>query len=152
MAAFETMPVNGVVSLVQARERHLLPEEIAVVKAALEAHPKTHNYRLDVKPERLVVHEREVPDMDGLLGIFGARFGMPPGKEQQLRDELVQRGRFTPLLRFILNDAETRDFRAARQRTRGRIDDWIFVNRGDLADLAETLVPTLGTDAFFELY
>ena len=123
------MPVNGVVSLAQARERHLLPEEIAVVKAALEAHPKTHNYRLDVKPERLVVHEREVPDMDGLLGIFGARFGMPPGKEQQLRDELVQRG-----------------------RTRGHIDDWIFVNRGDLADLAETLVPTLGTDAFFELY
>jgi hypothetical protein len=37
MAAFETMPVNGVVSLAQARERHLLPEEIAVVKAALEA-------------------------------------------------------------------------------------------------------------------
>ena len=71
--------------------------------------------------------------MDGLLGIFGARFGMPPGKEQQLRDELVQRGR-------------TPSWDAAR------IDDWIFVNRGDLADLAETLVPTLGTDAFFELY
>jgi hypothetical protein len=144
--------VNGVVSLAQAREQHLLPEEVAVVKAALDAHPKAHNYRLDTKPERLVICEREGPDIDGLLGIFGARFGMPPGKKQQLRDELAQRGRFTPILRFTLTDAETRDFRAARRRTRGRIDDWIFVDSGKLANLAETLIPTLGTDAFFALY
>jgi len=26
------------------------------------------------------------------------------------------------------------------------------VNSGKLADLAQTLIPTLGTDAFFELY
>ena len=144
--------VNGVVSLAKARQQNLLPEEIAAVKAALDDHPRTHNYRLDVKPERLVVHEREGPDIEGLLGVFGARFGMPSGKEQQLRDELAQRGRFTPILRFILNDAETRDFRTERWCFRGRIDDWIFVDSGKLADLAETLIPTLGTDAFFELY
>ena len=64
----------------------------------------------------------------------------------------MQRGHFTPILRFTLTDAEIRDFRAARRRTRGRIDDWIFVDSGKLADLAQTLIPTLGTDAFFELY
>jgi hypothetical protein len=60
--------------------------------------------------------------------------------------------RFTPILRFTLNDTETRDFHAERWCFRGRIDDWIFVDSGKLADLAETLIPTLGTDAFFELY
>jgi hypothetical protein len=140
--------INSVVSLAQARERHLLPAEVEVVQMALDAHPKTHNYRLDVKPERLVIYEREGPDIDGLLGIFGAHFG----KDQQLRDELAQRGRFTPILRFTLNDTETRDFHAERWCFRGRIDDWIFAGSGKLADLAETLIPTLGTDAFFELY
>jgi hypothetical protein len=60
--------------------------------------------------------------------------------------------RFTPILRFILTDVETRNFRAERWCFRGRIDDWIFVDSGKLADLAETLIPTLGTEAFFELY
>jgi hypothetical protein len=49
-------------------------------------------------------------------------------------------------------DRETRDFRAERWGFRGRIDDWIFVDSGDLVGLAERLIPTLGTDAFFELY
>jgi hypothetical protein len=144
--------VNGVVSLAKPRERYLLSEEITAVKAALGEHPKAHNYRLDVKPERLVIYEREGPDIDGLLGIFGAHFGMSPGKEQQLRDELTQRGHFAQVLRFVLTDAKTRDFRAARRRTRGRSDDWIFMGSGKLADLVQTLVPKLGTDVFFNLY
>jgi hypothetical protein len=144
--------LNGVVSLAQAREQHLLPEEIAAVRAALDAHPRAHNYRLDVKPERLVIYEGEGPDLEELLNLFGANFGLTPGKRQELRGELAQRGRFTPILRFILNDTETRDFRADRWCFRGRIDDWIFVDSGQLADLAPRLVPKLGTEAFLDLY
>jgi hypothetical protein len=146
--------VNGVVSLAQAREQHLLPEEIAAVEAALDDHPKTHNYRLDVKPERLVIYERVGPDADVLFEAVAAYGGVevPTDLKQRLRDDIEHYGRFTPILRFILTDAETRDFRAERWCFRGRIDDWIFVDSGNLADLAETLIPTLGTDAFFELY
>ncbi len=147
--------VNGVVSLAQACEQQLLPEEIAVVKAALNQHPKSHNYRLDVKPERLLIYERVGPDAETLLKAVSADGSVEvprPDLKQRLRDELAQRGRFTPMLRFILNDIETRDFRAERWCFRGRIDDWIFVDSGKLADLAQRLIPTLGTDAFFELY
>lgn len=144
--------INGVVSLAQVREQQLLPEEIAAVQAALDAHPQPHNYRLDVKPESLVIYEREGPDSDELLNLFRANFGLTPGKRQELRGELAERGRFTPILRFILNDTETRDFRAERWCFRGRIDDWIFVNSGRLAGLAQRLVPLLGTEAFFDLY
>ena len=144
--------INGVVSLVQAREQRLLPEEIAAVRAALDAHPQAHNYRLDVQPERLVIYEGEGADIDKLLNRFGASFGLMLGKQQQLRDELAQRRRFTPVLRFSLNDAETRDFRAERWCFRGSIDDWIFVDSGQLGKLVQKLVPKLGTEAFFELY
>jgi hypothetical protein len=146
--------VNGIVSLAKARERHLLPEEIATVKAALEAHPKTQNYRLDAKPERLVIYGREGPAADALFEAVAAYGGIavPSDLKQRLRDDMERYSRFTPILRFILTDAETRDFRAERWCFRGRIDDWIFVDSGKLASLAETLIPTLGTDAFFELY
>jgi hypothetical protein len=146
--------VNGIVSLAKARERHLLPEEIATVKAALEAHPKTQNYRLDAKPERLVIYERVGPDADALFEAVAAYGGIavPSDLKQRLRNDMERYSRFTPILRFTLNDTETRDFHAERWCFRGRIDDWIFVDSGKLADLAETLIPTLGTDAFFELY
>jgi hypothetical protein len=48
----------------------------------------------------------------------------------------------TSILRFILTDTETRDFRVERWCFRGRIDDWIFVDSGKLADLAQALIPT----------
>jgi hypothetical protein len=146
--------INGVVSLAQAREQHLLPEEIAVVKATREAHPKAHNYRLEIKPEHLVIYEREGPAADALfeaLQSYGG-VGVSSDLKQRLRGDLEPFGRFTPILRFTLTDAETRAYRAERWRFQDHIDNWIFVDSGKLADLAETLIPTLGTEAFFELY
>jgi hypothetical protein len=146
--------VNGIVSLAQAREHHLLPAEIAAVEAALDDHPQAHTYRLDVKPERLVIYERVGTGTDALLEAVAAYSGIavPSDLKQRLRDDMERYSRFTPILRFILNDTETRDFRAERWCFWGRIEDWIFVDSGKLADLAETLIPTLGTDALFDLY
>jgi hypothetical protein len=147
--------INGIVSLAKARhQRHLLSEELAVVKAALDDHPKTHNYRLDVQPERLVIYGREGPAADALFEAFVAYSGIeiPSDVTQRLRGDLEPFGRFTPILRFTLTDAETRAYRAERWRFQDDIDHWIFVDSGKLADLVETLIPTLGTEAFFELY
>jgi hypothetical protein len=146
--------VNGIVSLAQARERHLLPEEIAAVEAALAEHPKAQNYRLDFQLERLVIYGREGPAADALFEAFVAYSGIeiPSDVTQRLRGDLEPFGRFTPILRFTLTDAETRAYRAERWRFQDDIDNWIFVDSGRLTDLAQTLIPTLGTDAFFELY
>ncbi len=146
--------VNGIVSLAQTREQHLLPDEIKAVEAALGAHPQARNYRLSVKPDRLVIYEREGPDADALFEAVQAYGGVEVSSDlrQRLRDEAENFGRFTPILCFILDDVETRDFHAERWCYLGDIDDWIFVDSGKLTEMAQRLVPKLGTEAFFEPY
>jgi hypothetical protein len=58
--------VNGVVSLAKARPALIRSEELALVQAAVAVHPKSRNYRVDVKGERIVVYEREGPDSDDM--------------------------------------------------------------------------------------
>jgi hypothetical protein len=75
-----------------------------------------------------------------------------PGLDQRIRDEIEQHGRFTPVLRFILDDEARRTFRAERWCYLGSIDDWIDIGSpGPLDRLARQMVPKLGTEAFFEL-
>jgi hypothetical protein len=57
-----------------------------------------------------------------------------------------------PVLRFILEDEEARVYRAERWCYLGSIDDWIFVDTGPLERMAQRMIPTLGTDAFYELF
>ncbi len=54
--------VNGIVSLSKSQPMLLSDEDIRVVKTALQAHPKTQRYRLDVRPTMLVIYEHVGPD------------------------------------------------------------------------------------------
>jgi hypothetical protein len=74
------------------------------------------------------------------------------GREQEMRETLAEGAQFTPVMRFILADEAERTFRAERWCYRGSIDDWIFVDVGPVAKLARRMIPTLGTDAFYELF
>ena len=57
------------------------------------------------------------------------------------------------MLRFVLVDAVERTFGVERMCYLGSIDDWItLLPTGPVEDLARRLVPTLGTDEFFELF
>ena len=60
---------------------------------------------------------------------------------------------FTPVLRFILDDQETREYHAERWCYLGSVDDWIYVGHsGKIEHLAKILTPKLGTDEIYELY
>ena len=141
--------VNGIVSLVKDRPKLIAPEETAVVEAALKRHPKGGNYRLGVKHNQIVVYERLGPDvknLNAILGIFGPL-------DQRAREYLDHSAQYTPIMRFILDDPEKRDYHAERWCYRGSIDDWIYAGQsGKIETLARKLIPTLGTDNFFELY
>jgi hypothetical protein len=141
--------VNGIVSLVKDRPRLIAPEEMAAIEAALKRHPKGGNYRLSVKHNQIVVYERLGPDVDRLNAIFGIFSPLNKGAEEYL-DRSAQ---YTPIMRFILDDPEKRDYHAERWCFRGSIDDWIYAGQsGEIETLARELIPTLGTDDFYELH
>jgi hypothetical protein len=72
--------VNGIVSLVRDRPSQILPQELAAVKAALQRHPQSRNYRVAIKRKRIEVYERVGPSAEELIA------------------ELAQHGSVTPTL------------------------------------------------------
>jgi hypothetical protein len=146
--------VNGIVSLVKIRPQLIQPEEAASVEAALKRHPKTKNYRVAVKNNQIVIYERVGPNADEFADLFGGAGLFISRRDKERAEEFLDRkAQFTPVIRFILDDQETREYHAERWCYRGSIDDWIYAGySGNIDQLAKKLTPKLGTDAFFELY
>jgi hypothetical protein len=141
------------VSLAKARPTLIRPEELALVQAAVAAHPKARNYRVDVKGERIVVYEREGADPDRVARDLAGPMGLPVAVVAARMRETFDRGaRFTPVLRFIVADEAKRTFYVERWCYLGSIDDWVDIGAAvQLSSLVKQTVPKLGTDAFYEL-
>ena len=145
--------VNGIVSLVKDRPPQLHASEIATIEAQLHKHPKSRNYRLGVKSDRMEIYELVGPDPQTLIAALRRESVLSPDMAERLQAERDRYGQFTPVLRFILADPERRTFRAERMCWLGSIDDWIDVEpHGPIEKVARALIPKLGTDAFFELH
>jgi len=144
--------VNGVVSLVKDRPSLLLPAEIAAVEEAVRQHPKARNYRVNARRDRIEVYEMAGPDPDALVADLQGLGAFMRGWENKLWERLYDSAQFTPVLRFILRDEKARTYRAERWCYSGSIDGWLFITTGPVEQLARRMVPTLGTDAFFELF
>jgi hypothetical protein len=144
--------VNGIVSLVRDRPALIWPEEVAAVEAAVRRHPKSHKYRVNVKHNRIEVYEQIGPDAEELAAGLAQEGFAIPALADRLRPTMERRAQFTPVLRFILADAERRTFRVERMCYLGSIDDWIDVGpMGTVDRLARHWIPKLGTDQFFGL-
>lgn len=69
--------VNGLVFLMKDRPEQILPEEVAAVEAAVRRHPKSRNYRVSVKHDRIRAtmedHARFTPVMRFILADEGQR-------------------------------------------------------------------------------
>jgi hypothetical protein len=145
--------VNGIVSLVRDRPALIRPEEVAAVEAAVGRHPKAHKYRVSVKHNRIEVYEQVGLDAEELAADLVQEGFAMPGLADRLRSTMERRAQFTPVLRFILANAERRTFRVERWCYLGSIDDWIDVGpMGTVDRLARHWIPRLGTDRFFELF
>ncbi len=145
--------VNGVVSLVKDRPSLIQPEEVAAIEAAVQQHPEARRYRVSVKHDRIEIYEQVGPDYDALLGELHMVGLSRPGIAERLQAFQEQHARYTPVLRFILLDPARRQFSAERMCYRGSVDGWLeLVQTGSVAKLARELIPTLGTDQFYELW
>src|SRR6266849_8666482 len=145
--------VNGVVSLVKERPSLIQPEEVAAIEAAVQQHPEARRYRVAVKGNRIEVYEQVGPDYNALVSELHIPGLSRPGLVEELRALEERHARYTPVLRFILLDPARRRFGAERMCYLGSIDDWLDLGRtGPGAELARALIPTLGTDQFYELW
>ena len=145
--------VNAIVSLVKARPHLIHPDESASVDAVLKKHPKTKNYRVAIKSDQIMIYEDIGGGIDSMRIIFGQAGLNIEGVKERLQVELDRYTQFTPVMRFVLDDQETREYHAERWCYSGSIDDWIHVGHsGKIDKLAKRIIPKLGTDDFFELY
>ena len=145
--------VNGVVSLAKDRPALIQPEEVAAVEAVVQQHPEARRYRVAVKGNRIEVYEQVGPDYNALVSELHIPGLSRPGLAEELRALEERHAHYTPVLRFILLDQARRLFGAQRMSSLGGIDDWLELGQtGPVAKLARALIPTLGTEQFFELW
>jgi hypothetical protein len=145
--------VNGVVSLVKDRPSLFQPWEVVAVEAAVQQHPEARRYRVAVKHDRIEIYEQVGPDYEALLSDLQPLGLSRPGLAEQLRAEEERYAQYAPVLRFILLDPKRRLFGVERMCYLGSIDGWLELRQtGPVAKLAPALIPTLGTDQFFELW
>ena len=144
---------NGVVSLVKARPALVHPAEVAAVEAAVRRRPQAPAYLVVAKPDRIEVYAREGLDVAAVERRLRAAGVSPVGLTAALREEAERTARYVPMLRFRLRDPAQRTFWAERMCYVGDIDDWLTLgDTGPVEGLAAELVPTLGTDAFYDLW
>ena len=145
--------VNGVVSLAKDRPALIQPEEVEAVKSAVQQHPEAHRYRVAVKGSRIEVYEQVGPDYNALVSELHIPGLSRPGLAEELRALEERHAHYTPVLRFTLLDPNQRRFGSERMSSLGGIDDWLELRQtGPVAKLARVLIPTLGTEQFFELW
>ena len=124
---------------------------------AVRRHPRASEYRVEARPDYILVYERLGPAADELLAVLGAA-GLGPNRlggmasAARIRETLERDARYAPVLRFRLVDADRRVFGVARRRYLAGRDEWLALGRtGPVAELARRVVPLLGTDEFFGL-
>jgi hypothetical protein len=146
--------VNGVVSLVKDRQQLILPEEIQVIEAALRRHPKGNNYRVSAKGKQIVIYERQGPDAEDMVEIFGNSLPMYSRQEllEGMRALLDKNAQYSPMLHFNLVDAAERTFCAERAMYVSSLPEWVDIcDCGPLQSLVDQIIPLLDTDEYFEL-
>ena len=146
--------VNGVVSLVKDRPALIQPEEVEAVEAAVQQHPEARRYRVAVKGNRIEVYQQVGPDYNALVSELHIPGLLRPGLAEELRALEERHAHYTPLLRFTLLDPKQRWFGAQRMSSLGGVDEWLELHgqTEPVAKLARALIPSLGTEQFYELW
>lgn len=145
--------VNGVVSLVKDRPALILPEEVAVVEEAVNQHPQARQYRVVVKHNWIEIYEQADANYETLLDVLQPAGYFDPSLAERLQSEMEHYAQYTPVLRFNLLDPVQRRFGVQRMCYRSSVDGWLeLAKTGSVATLAHALIPTLGTDKFYELF
>lgn len=123
-------------------------QEIAVVEKGVKKFAKLDHFKIDVKQKSIVIF---LPNQN--VNDLAAMFGGEPLALSQKANKLFQNFlSYSPMMRFVLVDKESRNFCVDRWCFRGAIDDWITLDYSDdLADLVKRYCPHLARESFYDL-
>lgn len=165
--------VNGQVSVRTVRRPLILPLEEQLVRQSLERHDR-RQYRAEAKDRFITIHEPQY-DPEGMvarladpLGDWG-ELGRTVGaivrrqvgdtaweeylcQRRERAERQVERGmRYSPVLRFQLDDADRRLYSVDRMRYTG-YGGWLALSFGlALPAACDRYIPLLGTEKLFEV-
>ena len=143
------IPTTALVVLRKSKPTLILPEERLFVEDSARRQSGVRQIIVDVEEQALVVY---LPSMSDNVAheLFG--FLAPLGRMQDAKDLLFAASVYTPMLRFELENPETRLFTVQRWCFLGSIDDWFFLGGPrSLADHVNKYAKHLGNESFFEL-
>jgi len=140
---------NGIVSLRKIVEKAVKEDESNAIKRELERHEHTKTCRVEVKGKTITVFEpdKKEEDINRIMsfGIFTPR--------ADLAEYIKKSQRYTPVLRFTVQDEKRRLFVAQRYCFLGSREGWIPLSRRDkIGTLAKKYVKHVGKESFYELY
>ena len=141
---------NAQVFLRRIPPKIITDEERQVVEDGMRKYAEVQDYKIDVKGNAIVVYTAD-QDIETLVGLFKDVYPEPTTNTQLmtlLRNEI----HYSPMLQFLLEDAQRRLFTAQRYCFRGSVDDWIDIGYGPLTTLVKQYVQHLGKESYFELY
>jgi len=95
-----------------------------------------------------------IPDRnpDVVDNVFSTLFGLDGEQAASMGNWTAKHVRYSPMMRFVLRDADERLFEVQRWCFRGSIDGWICLDGpASLPMLVDKYAPHLGHESFFEL-
>ncbi|MEJ6951381.1 hypothetical protein [Natronospora cellulosivora (SeqCode)] len=132
---------DGKVYLIKETPKIISGEEKKIIETSIKKYSNAKYYRVYVKKGVITVYLAQ-DNADSLMSFIG-----PFSDQKKLKKYL----NYSSKMRFSLVDENTRIFKVERYCYRGSIDDWIYLDEGELKDLARVYCAHLGEDSFYDL-
>jgi len=140
---------NALVLLRRTVPSQVTSDETRTVSDAVRQNVKAKNAIVAAKGDAITVF---MPSFDPGESADELVVNFPFQDRARLLPVLERSVYFSPMMRFVLVDEETRECQAERWCSLGKIDDWIQVgSSGPLPKLARQFCRHLGKESFFEL-
>jgi hypothetical protein len=124
------------------------PSEIEIVREGVKKYAEVQYFLVDVKDKHIIVYLCD-QNFKELMELASFAHGK---NTDQARSVVAQCLSYTPMMQFVLNNAETREFTVQRWCFRGSVDGWISLDRSpNLSELVKTYGSHLGKESFYDL-
>ncbi len=144
-------PENAQVHVRKIRSTAILPFERELVVAGVQKATGRSHFFVEADGDYLLIYW-PATDPAAVDSMFGRLLGATSVLSHTMAEWTRQQTRYEPLMRFVLVQAEDRQFVAERMCYRGGGEFWLDISsRGELAQLVAEYTPHLGQESYFDL-